>query len=120
MYYAACTHTGKRRSINEDSIFYPQNADEPQIVIVADGMGGHNAGEVASKLALETIKGFVDKSEKEKEITWPYGLDVNLSFHGNRLCTAIKLANRKVFKTAGAYRAYFRQAPPAGVSFRNE
>jgi len=57
MYYAACTHTGKRRSINEDSIFYPQTQDEPQIVIVADGMGGHNAGEIASNLAVKSVLG---------------------------------------------------------------
>ena len=97
------TDVGRRRKLNEDSFDVD---DAIGLYVVCDGMGGHNAGEVASKLALETIKGFVDKSEKEKEITWPYGLDVNLSFHGNRLCTAIKLANRKVFKTADSQEEY--------------
>jgi protein phosphatase len=63
-------------------------------------MGGHNAGEVASRMAVETLAAFIEKSHREKEITWPYGLDVNLSFDGNRLKTAIKLANKKVFKAA--------------------
>src|SRR3989454_12573889 len=63
-------------------------------------MGGHNAGEVASQMAIESLAAFIDKSHREKEITWPYGLDVNLSFDGNRLKTAIKLSNKKVFKAA--------------------
>jgi hypothetical protein len=63
-------------------------------------MGGHNAGEVASKMAIETLAAFIEKSHKEKEITWPYGLDVNLSYDGNRLKTAVKLANKKVFRAA--------------------
>jgi len=64
-------------------------------------MGGHNAGEVASKLAIETLAAFIRKSAgEEKDITWPYGLEANLSFEANRLKTAIKLANKKVFKAA--------------------
>jgi protein phosphatase len=51
-------------------------------------------------MAIETLAAFIEKSHKEKEITWPYGLDVNLSFDGNRLKTAIKLANKKVFRAA--------------------
>jgi protein phosphatase len=61
-------------------------------------MGGHNAGEVASELAVEAIKGFLARTQNTEEFTWPYGLDPGLSFHGNRLMTAIKLANRRVFK----------------------
>jgi protein phosphatase len=68
------------------------------LFLVADGMGGHNAGEVASSLALEAIKGFLVRSRDSEELTWPYGLDPQLSLHGNRLMTAIKLANRRVFK----------------------
>jgi PPM family protein phosphatase len=63
-------------------------------------MGGHNAGEVASKMAIETLESFIQKSHNEKEITWPYGLETDLSFDGNRLKTAIKLANKRVYKAA--------------------
>jgi protein phosphatase len=91
------TDVGRKRKLNEDN--FVVNA-ETSLFAVCDGMGGHNAGEVASKMAVETISAFIEKSHREKEITWPYGLDVNLSFDGNRLKTAVKLANRKVFKAA--------------------
>jgi serine/threonine protein phosphatase PrpC len=91
------TDVGRRRKLNEDNFLVDTEAN---LYAVCDGMGGHNAGEVASKMAIETLGAFIRKSHKEKEITWPYGLDVNLSFDGNRLKTALKLANKKVFKAA--------------------
>jgi PPM family protein phosphatase len=51
-------------------------------------------------MAIETLESFIQKSHKEKEITWPYGLETELSFDGNRLKTAIKLANKRVYKAA--------------------
>src|SRR5687768_15829639 len=91
------TDVGRRRKLNEDNILVDT---ETSLFSVCDGMGGHNAGEVASKMAIESIASFIQKSHREKEITWPFGLDVNLSFDGNRLKTAIKLANKKVYKAA--------------------
>jgi len=91
------TDVGRRRKLNEDNYLVDTDI---HLYAVCDGMGGHNAGEVASKMAIETLGAFIGKSHKEKEITWPYGLDVNLSFDGNRLKTALKLANKKVFKAA--------------------
>ncbi len=94
---------GPTRKTNEDSF----TADEQlQLLVVADGMGGHLAGEVASSLAVETIAGFVRRSEQDGECSWPYGIDPDLSFCSNRLRTAIHLANRRVFRAAEKYDEY--------------
>jgi protein phosphatase len=91
------TDVGRRRKLNEDNYLVDS---ETNLYAVCDGMGGHNAGEVASKMSIETLESFIQKSHREKEITWPYGLVVNLSFDGNRLKTALQLANKRVFKAA--------------------
>lgn len=91
----AVSHPGNVRKINEDS--WRASASHG-IFIVADGMGGHNAGEVASGLAVEAVHGFVLRTLEDDDVTWPYGIDPQLSFNANRLLTAVKLANRRVFK----------------------
>ena len=53
MIYAARSVTGKRAK-NEDAVFIPKGG-EISLVAVADGMGGHNAGNVASAIAVETL-----------------------------------------------------------------
>jgi len=91
------TDVGRRRKINEDSFLV---SPETSLYAVCDGMGGHNAGEVASRMAVETISAFIQRSAVEKEITWPWGLDAKLSCDANRLKTAIRLANARVFQAA--------------------
>lgn len=50
---AAKTHCGRVRPINEDSYLVPEG---DSLALVADGMGGHRAGEVASSMAAEAIR----------------------------------------------------------------
>lgn len=97
------THPGHVRQNNEDALFWDPNLG---LFIVADGMGGHNAGEVASSLAVEAITGFLVRTRESDEFTWPYGLDPHLSYPGNRLMTSIKLANRRVFKAGESRNDY--------------
>lgn len=93
----AATHTGKVRAHNEDSIL----ADHDHgLFVVADGMGGVNAGEVASRMAVEAIQSFVARSGPDSPHTWPFGIDDNLTYQGNRMRTAVKLANRSIFRAS--------------------
>jgi protein phosphatase len=94
--YQAVTDVGRKRKGNEDALFLNP---EQKLFVVADGMGGHAAGEVASKVAVDSINEFVCLTSGDEEITWPFGLDENFSYDGNRLKTAIRHANRKVLET---------------------
>jgi protein phosphatase len=82
------------RKMNQDHL---GSWPELGLYVVADGMGGHNAGEVASHLAVETIHGFIAESARSADITWPFGLEVKNSIDANRLITAVRLANRKIY-----------------------
>ena len=93
--YQAVTDVGRKRKGNEDALFL--NAEQ-RLFVVADGMGGHAAGEVASKIAVDSINEFVTLTGGDEEITWPFGLDETISYDGNRLKTAIRHANRKVLE----------------------
>jgi len=86
---------GRKRKSNEDSFCVN---DEENLYVVADGMGGHAAGEVASWLAVETMEEFIRLTSKNEDTTWPFGIDENLSLNGNRLKTAIRFANRRVLE----------------------
>jgi len=94
---------GPVRKSNEDSYISDPTL---KLFVVADGMGGHAAGEVASNLAVETIEGFIRRTEEDAEFSWPYGIEPNLSFCGNRLRTAVHLANRRVYRAAERYDEY--------------
>ena len=68
------TDPGKVRSHNEDSIAIISNDNQEFILAIADGMGGHKAGEVASSIAIEQIKDSFYKKEtlgnKDDAIEW--------------------------------------------------
>ena len=88
---------GLVRKGNEDGLICN---DPLRLYVVADGMGGHLAGEVASRLAIEAVEGFIRRSHEDSDFSWPYGIDPQLTLGGNRLRTAVHLANRRVFRAA--------------------
>ena len=97
---AGLSDVGLQREHNEDSICM---LPEHQLFIVADGMGGHRAGDVASKMATHAIASFFQATASE-DATWPFSFDPHLSIDENRLVTSIKLANRKIFEASIKHR----------------
>ena len=91
----AQSDVGRKRKGNEDALCLN---DEQRLYVVADGMGGHAAGEVASRVAVDAIAEFVELTGGNQEITWPFGLDDTISYEGNRLKTAVRHANTRVIE----------------------
>jgi len=101
MVIASCglTNTGCVRRLNEDRILVEESLS---LYAVADGMGGHQHGEVAAEMALGTLDSYIRSARDQEEVTWPFGFDATLSADENRLATAIRLANRRVWERAEA------------------
>jgi protein phosphatase len=95
--FSGDTNVGLKRAHNEDSIHLP--VDE-RLAIVADGMGGHASGEVASKMAVDTIVEYFRATAEEQTLTWPFKVDRGPRADVTRLTTAIKLANLKIHEQA--------------------
>jgi len=94
---AGRTHVGMKRAHNEDSL---RLFREENLFIVADGMGGHASGEVASQMSVETLAEFFRATAEDDEVTWPYKMDKGRKYEENRVITGVKLSNRKIFESA--------------------
>ena len=91
------TNVGMKRTHNEDNFSI---LEESGLYIVADGMGGHASGEVASKMAVDAMKEFFAATANDPERTWPYKMDRSKGYEENRLITGIKLANLRIYESA--------------------
>jgi PPM family protein phosphatase len=89
----ACSHPGRQREQNEDAF---GSFPDARLFVVADGMGGHNAGEVASAMAIDAIETFFRSYHADPRQVWPYPVDRSLSLAANLLRVGIKVANDKV------------------------
>ncbi len=91
------TNVGMKRNHNEDNFSI---TEESGLYIVADGMGGHASGEVASKMAVDSLQEFFAATANDPERTWPYKMDRSKGYEENRLITGIKLANLRIYESA--------------------
>jgi PPM family protein phosphatase len=91
---AGISDVGLQRDHNEDSFAI---LNDQELYVVADGMGGHRAGDVASRLATDAMVEFFRATAAE-DVTWPFHFDARLSEEENRLLTGIRIANRQIIE----------------------
>jgi serine/threonine protein phosphatase PrpC len=91
------SHPGAVRTSNQDRLLIDPDLG---LFLICDGMGGHQHGEVAAEIAVAAVRHYVESSRNPAEVTWPFGYNMNLSVESNRLLTAIRLANRQVWRKA--------------------
>ncbi|NNB92105.1 Stp1/IreP family PP2C-type Ser/Thr phosphatase [Corallococcus exiguus] len=94
---AGSTHVGMKRNHNEDNYLV---LPEENLMVVADGMGGHSSGEIASRIAVDELGEFFRLTSKDQDATWPFKMDKQRNYDENRLATGIKLANARIFERA--------------------
>ncbi len=94
--FASKTDVGLLRERNEDSLLvFPRY----RFAAVADGMGGHLSGDVASALAVATLRGFYSNTIGPDR-TWPFPYDNDLTEEENCVVVGVRLANQHVFARA--------------------
>ena len=94
---AGISDVGKKRKGNEDSLFLD---DTLGLYVVADGMGGHRAGEIASQLVVKTISEYIQQSKNNGNAEKNNILNKTLSREANQLLTGIQLSNEVVHEAS--------------------
>lgn len=101
--YGVQTDVGLRRAQNEDSLCAVPDLG---LFIVCDGMGGHNAGEVASRLAVQVIQKYLRDTRTDPHRPFIGDLDPHFSPQTNRLASAIRLANQAIYDAGRSQPGY--------------
>ena len=95
---AGLSDVGLQREHNEDSFCI---LPEHRLFVVADGMGGHRAGDIASRMATSEVKAFFDATDVDADgDSWPAQGEAELHPDQSRLVSAVKLANQRIFQAS--------------------
>ena len=95
--YFGQTDVGKKREKNEDSLLINEKLG---LFLVADGMGGHQGGETASRLAVKTVGETIRHLTEDPETTTASELQFDRSDPGEILKYSLRLASQKIFEEA--------------------
>lgn len=96
--FSGKTDVGRVRDHNEDDLLVPT---EMPLAVVSDGMGGHACGEVASRIAVETVDRYYKQTAEDSPATWPFRMP-QLHVERDRMSASIKLANTLIHETGVA------------------
>lgn len=114
---AGLSEVGKKRRENEDRMLVN---DALRLYAVADGMGGHKAGEIASQLTVDTLQAYI-KNPGKNSPKHRVSRDNRLSLPASRLLTGIQLSNQIVHTSARANKDYRGMGTTvAAVSFTDD
>lgn len=94
---AGLSDVGKKRKGNEDAFLMDTKLG---LYVVADGMGGRRAGEIASRLVVDTLQKTLHKLVLDENPSRMVGFDRNLSTAANQLVYSIRRANLKTYEFA--------------------
>ena len=111
---AGLSDTGKKRKDNEDSLLVD---DGLGLYMVADGMGGHRAGEIASRLVVESMHGHIQRCRNGEAPAETGPADTTLSAGANQILAGILLSNRVVHDAANGTKDYRGMGATLAVLF---
>jgi protein phosphatase len=115
---AWASHAGQVREINEDvcGIF-----TDLRFFVIADGMGGHSAGEIAAQIAVDALETFHRENQSADRPTWPFPMDPRFSLPVNLMRVGFKVANQRIREESVNDPAWHRMgATAAALTFDEE
>ncbi len=109
---AAATDAGQVRESNEDVYgIYP----DERLFVVADGMGGHAAGEIAARIAIDALEAFCRENQNSDPASWPYPTSPGVARRVNLLRVGLKVANRQILDESRKDPSWYRMGSTIAV-----
>jgi protein phosphatase len=107
---------GRMRHVNEDALWFH---DGHQAWVIADGMGGHAAGQVASQLAVQEFATFMTETRHNTRFVWPFEPDITRSVEENLLINALRIANVRIYNKSVKEPKFFGMGTTAVAAMRS-